>query len=286
MICIFTGMEIRNLYRPYELELLETSEYYAPVHKKTFFEMVFILEGRGIQHINRHQLPYISDKLFLVFPQDLHGFEVQETTRFFFIRFNNSYLKHQPAEWVKKMEFIFHNHNHLPGCIVKTMADKPLVRALVEALAQENSNAYPHREAVMAQLVNSLITVAARNISQQANGGAKAPPSDAVLPLLNYIHEHIYAPEQLKVEKIAAHFNISPNYISEYFKKITGEGLQQYIITYKMKLIETRLRFTDNRIRDIAFEFGFTDESHLNRLFKKHTGQSPTAYRKQYFATF
>lgn len=244
--------------------------------------MAFILEGKGIQHINQHQLPYSPDKLFLMFPEDLHRFEVQETTRFFFIRFNDSYLKSQSVEWIKKMEFIFHTHNHLPGCILKTITDKPLVRAIIEALIRETGSEHPQRSFVMAQLVNTIITLAARNITLQGNAAAQKQIPGPALPLLNYIHEHIYDPERLKAEKMAAHFNISPNYISEYFKKITGEGLQQYITTYRLKLIETRLRFTDNRIGDIAYEFGFTDESHLNRIFKKYKGQNPTAYRKQH----
>ena len=68
-------MEIRNLYQPFELEYLEVEEYSAKEHKNTFFEMVFVLEGNGIQSINDHQLPYSSNKLFLISPKDKHGFE-------------------------------------------------------------------------------------------------------------------------------------------------------------------------------------------------------------------
>jgi len=84
----------------------------------------------------------------------------------------------------------------------------------------------------------------------------------------------------LKVEKIAAHFNISPTYVGEYFKSRTGESLQQYITSYKLRLIETRLRYTDMQMNEIVHEFGFTDASHLNRLFRKYKGVSPSAFRR------
>lgn len=282
MICNFTGMETKNLYRPYELELLETNQYTAKPHRNTFFEMVFTLEGKGIQIINGHELPYASDKFFLIFPEDHHGFEVHELTRFYFIRFTDSYLKTQSDQWVKKMEYIFHNHNHLPGCILKTVTDKPLVRALIEALQRETSNEFPQHNEVVEQLMNTIITIAARNITLQQHANIIKQPSTTTLPLLNYIHEYIYQPERLKAECIASSFNFSPNYISEYFKKTTGESLQQYITSYKLKLIETRLQYTDKRMSEIAYEFGFTDESHLNRIFKKYKGENPTAFRKRY----
>ncbi len=273
-------MEIKNLYQPYALELLETKEYKAKEHQKTFFEMVFILEGKGTQIINQNRLPYAADKLFLIFPQDSHGFEVSDFTKFFFIRFSDSYLKTQGKEWVKKMEFIFHNHNHLPGCILKNTSDKPLIRSMVEALVREQQNVHPNQNEVMGQLINTIITIAARNITLQPGTGEKEKSAGISLSLFNYIHQHIYQPDHLKAEKIAAHFNFSPNYISEYFKRVSGESLQQYITAYKLRLIETRLLYTDMRISEIAYEFGFTDESHLNRTFKKYKGENPTAFRK------
>ncbi|WP_315823771.1 helix-turn-helix domain-containing protein [Paraflavitalea speifideaquila] len=62
---------------------------------------------------------------------------------------------------------------------------------------------------------------------------------------------------------------ISLHYLGRYFKKQTGETLQQYITHYKLRLIEARLLHSDRRIGEIAAELQFTDESHLNRLFKK-----------------
>ena len=38
---------------------------------------------------------------------------------------------------------------------------------------------------------------------------------------------------------------------------------------YKLKLVENRLLHSEMRINEIAAELGFTDESHLNKLFKK-----------------
>lgn len=273
-------MEIRNLYQPFELDLVEVTEYEAQKHKNTFFEMVFVLDGKGTQIINNHKLPYCSDKLFLIFPQDTHTFEVSTPSKFFFIRFNETYLKTQSKEWVQKLEFIFHNSNHSPSCILKTITDKPLVRSLVEALIREHVNNQPQQQEVIKQLINTIITIAARNIVLAPSTTLNNLKSENAFLLLNYIHQNIYEPKNLKAETMSKHFNVSPTYISEYFKTQTGQSLQEYVTSYKLKLIETRLQFTDMQINEIVHELGFSDASHLNRLFKKYKGVSPSEFKK------
>lgn len=274
-------MVTQHLYEPFEIEYSELNECPVEVHKHSFFEMVYIIDGEGIQCVNKNKLPYSPGKLFLLMPQDTHSFKVKAVTRFLFIRFNHVYLKTQSREWIRKLEFIFQNNNHLPGCILKNKNDKPLLKALIDALVREQVNQQQYHKEVVQQIVNTIITVVARNILFQQPVPIKSGTANETSQnILHYIHENIYLPERLRAVQIASHFNISPNYVGEYFKKYNGGGLQQYIMGYKLKLAETRLQYSDLRIGEIATELGFTDESHLNRIFKKHSGLSPSAYRK------
>jgi AraC-like DNA-binding protein len=124
----------------------------------------------------------------------------------------------------------------------------------------------------------------ARNIALHFWDGKNSNLNNISFDLVQYIHSNIYNPEKLKAESIASHFNISLNYISEFFKKHTGENLQQYIINYKLSLVEIRLQHSDMRLNEIAYELGFTDESHLTRIFKKYKGINPAEYRKNRLA--
>jgi len=56
--------------------------------------------------------------------------------------------------------------------------------------------------------------------------------------------------------------------------------MQQYIINYRLKLIESRLLYSDLQINEIAVELGFTDESHMNKLFRKYRGITPREFRE------
>jgi AraC-like DNA-binding protein len=74
---------------------------------------------------------------------------------------------------------------------------------------------------------------------------------------------------------------LSTAYVGRYFKKHTGQTMQDYITHYKTQLIEHRLEYSDKRINEISNEFGFTDESHFNKFFRKQKGLSPKFFRRE-----
>lgn len=284
-------MEVVNLYKPFDIFYTEEDVCPMDRHRINFFELVYIVKGTGIFHNNQHTFQYEPENLFLLMPQDIQYTRIKSRTGFLFIRFNGIYLEAQRTgntysnlgDWARKLEFIFHNNYHFPGCILQNMDDKPIVRALVSALMLEYPREQSLRNEVVQQLVNTIITIVARNVSLLAP--EKIPvSSEASNDILSYIHQNIYYPEKLRTEKLAAQFNISPNYISEYVKKLTGESIQRYVTNYKLKLVETRLQYSDMRMSEIVDELGFTDESHLNRTFKKYSGINPTEYRKKIWA--
>jgi len=84
----------------------------------------------------------------------------------------------------------------------------------------------------------------------------------------------------LKIDKIAATFDLSENYVSRYFKKHSNQTLQDYIAHCRLRLIENKLLYSNRRVGEIAYELGFTDESHLNRFFKKHKEMTASEFRK------
>ena len=282
-------MVVQHLFQPFEIEFLELDVCPVREHRNTFLEIIYISKGSGTQTVNQNTLGYYPDNLFLLMPQDVHFFTITTTTSFLFIRFNNIYLEaHRQAggqlsqgDWIKKMEFIFQNTAHRPGCILREQNDKPLVRSLMDAILREHINQKPYHRELIQQLVNTVITLVARNIAISLPESEREGSWNA-MDMLNYIHQNIYAAEKLKAQNLATHFNISTNYISEYFKKQTGETLQQYITNYKLKLVESRLLYSDMRMNEIVSELNFTDESHLNRIFKKYRGVSPSVFRKQH----
>ncbi len=223
-----------------------------------------------------------QEHMFLITPQDCHSFDIHTTTKFLFIRFNDIYIHSDffGATNIKNLEFILQHANHQPGCILKNIADKSLVKAIIEALIREHVNRDLYNKELIHQLINTLIVIVTRNIAKYLPEKIDERSEEKTLDILQYIQNNIYNPNMIKADVISQHFGISQNYLGRYFKKHTNETMQQYIINYKLKLIENRLLHSEMRINEIATELGFTDESHLNKLFKKYKGIIPSEFRK------
>ncbi len=86
-------------------------------------------------------------------------------------------------------------------------------------------------------------------------------------------------------KKIAAHFNISPDYLSRVFQKECEICLMVYITRFRMyngkKIL---VSFPHMKVKDISLDVGISDAAYFCRLFKKHTQMSPQAFRLKSFA--
>jgi AraC-like DNA-binding protein len=278
-------MPQRNLHQPFEIEHLTLEKFRHTARQNNFFELIYIVEGAGVQHTNNNRFNYRKGNLFLLTPQDRNSFEIATITQFFFLRFTANYVSIvKDRDWTERIEFILNNASHRPGCILKNQADKPIIASLVENIIREQHNQQLYFYKIIQQLVNTIIVIVARNIALKLPKNIKENTGEEVLDILHYIQQHIQSPDKLKAKVISQQLNISLSYLGRYFKKQTGETLQEYIGKYKVRLIEIRLVNTDMRINEIAHELSFTDESHLNRIFRKYKGISPSEYRKQFYA--
>jgi AraC-like DNA-binding protein len=114
------------------------------------------------------------------------------------------------------------------------------------------------------------------------NGGMSSHNSQRAEPVeiwkaRNFIHEQ--ADDRLSLKKVAQAVKISPNYLSEKFKRVTGENFVGYISRRRVEKARDLLRDSHLRISEIAFAVGFQSLSQFNRTFKKLTGQSPSEMR-------
>lgn len=92
-----------------------------------------------------------------------------------------------------------------------------------------------------------------------------------------YIQEHYR--KEISLDILAHEMNISPNYLSNLFKKETGENLIEHVTRVRVERAAELLKTTDLKIYEIGKRVGYENEHYFSRVFKKVTGVSPNRYR-------
>lgn len=77
----------------------------------------------------------------------------------------------------------------------------------------------------------------------------------------------------------ASLLNITPRYLAEITRYITGNSPKHIIADYLLKEIEASLRSTDKTVQEISIEYGFPSQAALAKFFKIHRGISPSEFR-------
>ena len=91
-----------------------------------------------------------------------------------------------------------------------------------------------------------------------------------------------YANENLCLNSIADQIHLSPGYLRQLFKKVTGESINSYLTTVRIKHAHELLAATDKKLHEIALEVGYKDEFYLSNVFKKHYGIRPSDVRARH----
>jgi AraC family transcriptional activator of pobA len=84
------------------------------------------------------------------------------------------------------------------------------------------------------------------------------------------------------VHYLAESLNISPSYLSDMLRSLTGQNAQQHIHHKLIEKAKEKISTTSLTISEIAYELGFEHPSSFNKLFKSKTSLSPLEFRQSF----
>lgn len=95
---------------------------------------------------------------------------------------------------------------------------------------------------------------------------------------INFIREHYM--ENISLELLADHLEITPEYLSTLFNKEMGLNFTTFLKQFRISHAKRLLKGSDKKIYEIANEVGYNDPKYFNRVFKEEVGVSPGDYRQ------
>lgn len=113
--------------------------------------------------------------------------------------------------------------------------------------------------------------------AQEAEGNAYLSEKRLAEEMLRYIQEHYGEVNQTQLADI---FCLSPSAVSQLIRKYSGKTYSEQLLSVRIQKAQELLRNTSESIESIADQVGYHDYFYFVKVFKKATGISPTAFRK------
>lgn len=101
---------------------------------------------------------------------------------------------------------------------------------------------------------------------------------DRLTQIVEYIKEN--KKTDLSLDMVAEKVNLTPQYLSKYFKNYMGISYIKYLNSIRLESAYKDLLNTDLSITQIAIENGFPDTKAFSKLFRSIYGIAPGQYRK------
>jgi len=84
------------------------------------------------------------------------------------------------------------------------------------------------------------------------------------------------------VKSLAAQLNVSPGYLSDMLRQLTGQSTQQHIHGKLIEKAKEMLSTGNSTVAEVAYQLGFEHPQSFNKLFKQKTNVSPVEFRQSF----
>ncbi len=99
-----------------------------------------------------------------------------------------------------------------------------------------------------------------------------------ILDIIRYIDQNFS--KSITLESVSTYINLNPSYLSNFFKKQTGECFSTFLVKIRLEHAKVLLRKNPSmKIRAVCEEIGYRSMPYFYRVFQEYTGFSPTEYR-------
>ncbi|MGP4038479.1 response regulator transcription factor [Gracilibacillus sp. D59] len=173
-----------------------------------------------------------------------------------------------------------------PFYMIQTISINLLSALMMEDQSMDHGEPQPEeKSSLLIEVYNhrttkDLLEWMTEQLRKWVDHSKKALASKKTSKLVERVKEHVhhYYDEEITLAEIADTLYVNRNYLSQLFKKVTGETFVNYLNQYRITKAKELLREKRYMVYEVSEMVGYQNSTYFSQVFKAITGVSPSEY--------
>lgn len=274
-IFILNPKRCRNYFLIQAGESLCTKDTVVTVHQQNYFEITYVVNGKGVSYVNDVAIEINKNDCFFSFPNETHKIisDAQDPLRYIFLAFYAK-QKTQGNTFINYIMQVCQSPNNRKYHIES-------LHSLCLGILQELRNEDMYSERSIALLLEQILIECSRKISRKTQSIPQSAPTNAAIlthDIITYIDQNIF-----KIKKISDLENVffyNVNNLSKYFHSQMGITLNTYFISKKMEAALELLQ-SGKSVTEVSDKLQYSSIHAFSRAYKNYFNEPPSKSPKK-----
>ena len=274
-IFILNPKRCRNYFLIQAGEALCAKDTVIPLHQQNYFEITYVVSGKGVSYINDIPVEIGKNDCFFSFPNETHKIisNEEDPLRFVFLAF---YAK-KKTQGNTLIHYITQNCQASNNRKYHIESLYPLCSSILQELQNEDT----YSERVLALLLEQILIKCSRKITKKTHSVPQSAPTDAAIlthDIIMYIDNNIFKIKNLSDLESVFFYNV--NNLAKYFHAQTGIPLNKYFISKKMEAALQLLQAGES-VTQVSDKLQYSSIHAFSRAYKNYFNESPSVFQKK-----
>lgn len=171
---------------------------------------------------------------------------------------------------------IFLPGNDLP-CIVLSPKIGERINSLAEMINEVMHSEIPNKEVAASALLSTILVYCDSKCNIRIDNKSNTHYLDIVSRFKQLVSQNLTTTH--RVADYAGMMHLSPKYLNQVVKEVMGVTAKNVIMEQLLFKASRELKFSNQSVKEIAFQLGFSEPEHFSNFFKSQAGCSPSGYR-------
>ncbi len=268
---LLEGFKIRTIE-----EVLAGKDMSQDLHRHDFYFILAVCKGSGIHTVDFVEHSVKTNAIFMMRPGQVHKLQLKAGSEGYLLEFGKDFqfLSTTSNELLRKAT----NRSY---CQLDKVGNGALCTILQTMVDEFRAKQEGFENVIKANLEIFFIQyLRYRQNDQKIDNKAFHYQQEKLQEFLDLLEARINS--EKRASAYADMVSLSPFQLNSITKKLLGKTVAELIEAQILLEAKRYLLATSNQVNQIAFQLGYEDVSYFIRFFKKLTGHTPEAFRKNF----